>query len=57
MFSCDTHHQLQIALGPNDYLLYVNPLSNKARYPLMRHCRYYRGHNITSERHWPTASH
>lgn len=56
MYSADTHHQSQIACGHNDYLLYVNPLSNKAGYPLMRHRCYYRGQEITSKCQWPTGS-
>lgn len=33
MYSADTHHQSQIACSHDDYLLYVNPMSNKAGYP------------------------
>lgn len=56
MYSADTHHQSQIACGHNDYLLYVNPLSNKAGYPLMRRRCYYCGQDIASKCHWPTAN-
>lgn len=56
MYSADTHHQSHTACGQNDYLLYVNPLSNKAGYPLMGPCCYYCRQNITSKCHRPTAS-
>lgn len=56
MYSADTHHQSQIARGPSDYLLYANPLCNKAGYPLMRcHC-YYCGWDIGAVRHRPSAN-
>lgn len=56
MYIADTHHQSHIAHGHNHYLLYVNPFSNKAGYPLMRcHCCYCGG-NMTSKCHRPTAN-
>lgn len=56
VYSADTHHQSQIACGHNHYLLYVNLSSNKAGYPLMRCCCYYRGRDTTSKCHGPTAN-